>query len=599
MFVERLKDLPDSLGDFVPDRVTGEADGWAGVPQRDRMRLLEAGEAALARPWPVLLASGYRQYCTAGDRAAFEALYFDRRLKLNDLVLAEKVEGQGRFLDAIIDGIFLICEESGWQLPAHNAYERGGTRLPLPDPFDPVVDLFAAETAATLVTAHHLLSEPLGKVSPAVGRRVHAEVERRILTPYLNRHFWWMGRGGERMNNWTAWITQNVLLATFALPTSQEQRRAVLDKALPGLDAFLKDYAPDGACEEGVVYYRHAALCLCGAMTVLDQVAPGLMAPLWREPKIRNMADYILHMYVAGDYYVNFADSAARVDPCGAREYLFGRAVGSQALSNFAAAGFKRPPARLMPGEWNLWYRLQAVLLAREIDEVEPEPEPAGKSDMFYPGIGLFIARDDRFVLAVKAGNNGESHNHNDVGSVTLYKNGVPLLIDAGVETYTAKTFSPRRYEIWTMQSAYHNLPSFAGVAQSCGAGFAARDVAVSFAAGEAHISMDIAGAYPPEAGLNAYRRLVTLRRGACVEIQDEHDGEKAATLSLMLMVKPQLIPQGLRLEGLADIHLCGGGTPVIEPIVIADPRLRQSWPELLYRVLVPLAGPVLTLRIF
>ena len=40
MFVERLKDLPDSLGDFVPDRVTGEADGWAGVPQRDRMRLL-------------------------------------------------------------------------------------------------------------------------------------------------------------------------------------------------------------------------------------------------------------------------------------------------------------------------------------------------------------------------------------------------------------------------------------------------------------------------------------------------------------------------------------------------------------------------------
>jgi hypothetical protein len=592
-----MKDLPESLRDFNPDRVASEPHGWAGVPHEDRAGLVEAGEAALARPWTVILASDYRQYCTVGERAGFEALYFDRRLKLNDLALAEKIEGRGRFLDAIIDGILLICEESGWQLPAHNAYERGGARLPLPDPFDPVVDLFAAETAAILATVRHLLSEPLDKVSPAIGQRIHAEIKRRILIPYLNRHFWWMGRGDERMNNWTAWITQNVLLATFTLPTSQEERRAVLQKALPSLDAFLKDYAPDGACEEGVVYYRHAGLCLFGAMTVLDEVAPGLMAPLWQEPKIRNMADYILHMHVAGDYYINFADSAARVDPCGAREYLFGQAVGSDALSNFAAADFQRSPTRLMPREWNLWYRLQAVSLARMMGDLAPQP--VVKADIFYPGIGLFVARDDRFVLAVKAGNNGESHNHNDVGSVTLYKNGKPLLIDVGVETYTARTFSPRRYEIWTMQSAYHNLPTFAGVMQADGADFAARDVAVSFEATEAGISMDIAGAYPPEAGLAAYRRRVTLRRGACVEIEDVHDGTQAATLSLMLAVEPELIPQGLRLEGLADIHLRGAGTPVIEPIAITDPRLRQSWPEQLYRVLVPLDGPTLTLTIF
>ncbi|MBP0575285.1 heparinase II/III family protein, partial [Mycobacterium tuberculosis] len=83
-----------------------------------------------------------------------------------------------------------------------------------------------------------------------------------------------------------------------------------------------------------------------------------------------------------------------------------------------------------------------------------------------FPSVGVLVARDDRFALAVKAGDNGDSHNHNDTGSITLYKDGRPVLIDVGVESYTQKTFSPRRYEIWTMQSAYHNLPTFAGVMQ-------------------------------------------------------------------------------------------------------------------------------------
>ena len=46
-----------------------------------------------------------------------------------------------------------------------------------------------------------------------------------------------------------------------------------------------------------------------------------------------------------------------------------------------------------------------------------------------------------------------------------------------GVESYTKKTFSPQRYEIWTMQSAWHNLPTFDGVQQLPGAEYAAREV--------------------------------------------------------------------------------------------------------------------------
>src|SRR5690606_3238301 len=147
------------------------------------------------------------------------------------------------------------------------------------------------------------------------------------------------------------------------------------------------------------------------------------------------------------------------------------------ALCALAVSDARRDDQPELPQEINLYYRLTALDMAEEM--AGAGPRPTTPPDIFYPSCGLFIARDGRFVVAAKAGDNGDSHNHNDVGSVIVYKHGKPLLIDVGVETYTGKTFSPQRYDIWTMQSAYHNLPSFGGVQQQPGAGFAANAVEV------------------------------------------------------------------------------------------------------------------------
>lgn len=42
-------------------------------------------------------------------------------------------------------------------------------------------------------------------------------------------------------------------------------RHAVIVQAAHSLDCFLKDYGPDGCCNEGAQYYTHAGLCLFGA----------------------------------------------------------------------------------------------------------------------------------------------------------------------------------------------------------------------------------------------------------------------------------------------------------------------------------------------
>lgn len=593
MFVERLPHLPDVLLDF---RAVPEGAAWEDLEQDVREALIAEGEAALAQPFPSLTATAYLDYHRTGNRVRFEADYFARRRLLNALILAECAERQGRFLDRIVDGLMLVCEESGWQLPAHNAQERGGPRQALPDVDNPVIDLFAAETGAQLALAAALLGPELDALTPEIVRRIERELEQRLFRPYRTRHFWWMGNGDEPMNNWTAWCTQNMLLAVFCRPTGAELRRAVVDRAAASLDAFLKDYGEDGACEEGVLYYRHAGLCLFNSLVVLDAVAPGAFAPLWREEKLRNIAEYILTMHVEGQSYFNFGDSSAVVERCGAREFLFGRAVGSEALFDFAAADWAAERRVTLPDEINLFYRVQAAFAVMAL--ATHRPKPVVKADTFLKSIGLFVARDARFALAVKAGDNGESHNHNDVGSLILYKDGRPVLIDVGVESYTQKTFSAERYDIWTMQSAYHNLPSFKGVMQRDGARYAAREVETRFTPGAAMIAMEIAGAYPAEAGLRSYRRSVRLDKGQGVELVDLHDGDNAAELSLMLAERPSLEAGRIVLPGLAEIALEGSGALRLEEIAITDQRLRQAWPERLFRVLVPLAGPKLVLRV-
>jgi len=595
VFSEVVAKLPDILFDFSPGALQRDRPAWAAVPAPISDAVLLDAKKTLQQTWPLIRASDYREYVETGNRSRFEDLYFTRRRMLNNLVLGELLEGKGRFLAGIVDGIFLIAEEGGWQLPAHNSYERGGSRSLLPDVSKPVIDLFAAETSAQLATVVALMRDELDAVSPQIVSRIEREVEIRIFEPYLGRHFWWMGRDDERMNNWTAWITQNILLSVFCLRTDQILRRRVVEKALGSLDAFLKDYAEDGACEEGVVYYRHAALCLQGAMTILDSAAPGVVRPLWGKQKIRNMAEYILNMHAAGSYYFNFADSSAVVEPCSVREYLFGKAVGSETLMSFAAADRARAENQHLPQEWNLWYRVQELLLGPAVPRKD-QRQPG--RDILYPGIGLFIARDERYALAVKGGHNGESHNHNDVGSVTLYKDGRPFLIDVGVETYTAKTFSPKRYDIWTMQSAFHNLPTFGEVMQSDGQEFAARDLVTEFSSVEARISLDIAGAYPGEARVRSYQRTVSLLRGRHVEILDVFDGDVPAVLSLMTSIEPQISPGLIDLPSLGRIEVEGAGAIDVEPIEISDARLRISWPPMIYRLLVPLADKRLTLRI-
>ena len=113
------------------------------------------------------------------------------------------------------------------------------------------------------------------------------------------------------------------------------------------------------------------------------------------------------------------------------------------------------------------------------------------------------------WFLGAKGGYNNESHNHNDVGSCVVYVRDIPVLVDAGVGTYTKQTFNHDRYKIWSMQCDWHNLPMINGTAQPAGAQYRSKNASCNLSKGM--FSLDLADAYPPESGCRKWVRTYRL----------------------------------------------------------------------------------------
>lgn len=611
MFYELTQTCPSSLCTLSLYPPSSDREAWGNADPVWKEGTLTLGRSYLNYNYPQLTAADYMDFTLTGNRVRFEDKCFARRHALNALVLSECVADTGEFMTDIVNGIFCICEESAWQLPAHNSYIRDTPQLPLPDSANPVLDLFACETGSILAAVSYLLGEKLDTISPLIRKRIFQELTCRIFRPYLEKLFWWMGDGKESLNNWTVWCTQNVLLCVFLTDTDNELRSKVVAKACQSVDYFLDGYGEDGCCDEGAQYYRHAGLCLFNILEILNAVTGNHFSRLYQDPKIQNIAAYICNVHVQGKYYVNFADCSPVAGRCSAREYLFACRTGNENMMAFAAKDLLEgePETLLLPTENNLYYRLQHAFTLAEIRTfISQNPPLVHYSDIYYPTVGLFIARDETLFLAVKAGSNGDSHNHNDTGSFTVYKNGLPLLVDVGVESYTKKTFSPQRYEIWTMQSAYHNLPTINGWMQKDGKDYGARNTTTAFSDSCCQIRTDIAGAYPSEAHLDSYIREASLVKGKEIQIKDsfrfsdDPSGQNEVILSFMTYEKPTLHDQGgllsFQIGQLGSFSISGTELVKIEAIPITDKRLQTAWDHELYRILVTATGSEVEMQI-
>ena len=606
---------------------------WEALPQETREASIVRGEAALEYDWPALKATEFLGYARVGNRSQYERLRSERRRQLSSLVMAECVEGKGRFLDQIANGIWATCEETWWGVPAHVGAQKAGSGLP--DADEPVVALFSADTAAQLAWTVYMLGPQLEQVSPMILPRIQREVDRQMLTPALERDdFWWMGFAGRTVNNWNPWINSNWLTCTLLMEQDADRRVRSVEKILRSLDQFLNPYPKDGGCDEGPGYWGRAGASLFDCLEMMHRATDGQFT-VYDNALVQNIGRYIYRVHIADSYFVNFADASPRGGGSSDLVYRYGKRINDPLMMAFGAwnaqqrqrriAEWMRRQAQQDGGQENAQQQrrrrgrggwgsvssfrsLVSLFSPGNLEEVA-DAAPPHLRDVWFPDLQVFVARDQGgsskgLYVAAKGGHNSESHNHNDVGNFIVFRDGLPVLIDAGVGTYTAQTFSSRRYEIWTMQSAYHNLPTINGVMQREGREFAAKDVAYKETDAAAQFSLDISGAYPPEAGVASWKRSVRMNRGKNVEVVDSYRLNKAAgdiTMSLMTPCEVTVAQSGkLVLKGEEDkfgqatiLYDARKLKAVMETVVLEDDRLSRSWDtDHLTRILLKAISP-------
>ncbi len=477
------------------------------VPDSVLIAVVKAGEAALATDFQSISATVSLDFVRSGDRDRHRNVSYNKRYALTDLLLAESVESKGRFMEAILNGVWSICEESFWGVPAH-IRETG-----LPDVENPVVELFSAETAALMGLADYFVGDKLDAINPLVRKRMHYETNRRIFEPMLTNsgQYSWMSKT-RAVNNWNPWIMSNWMSATLMLERDEARRARMVHESMLGLDLYLNGLGEDGGCDEGPSYWTAAGASVYDCLEILGN-ASRQKIQIYDLPLIQKMASYFYKVHIEGHYFVNFSDADPKLRPDGLLLYRFGKAINDPQMVSMGQWAFRKFPEKTL--ELNGHHRprsIENLLTLQQINASAPAYIPV--SDAWISDIQVMTARaDNGFFLATHGGHNAESHNHNDVGDFLLYANGEPIIIDAGRGNYTARTFSPQRYELWFTQSQHHNLPIINGMGQHAGRQYEATDVNSSISEKQAALSMNIAKAYPTEAGITNWNRKVALNR--------------------------------------------------------------------------------------
>ena len=588
-------------------------DAWAlggrHADESGRSGVYERAGYDLGQPWPVALASDAARVHRDGDRESWELAAFARQERLSRATVAAAVTLSDRWLDEVADGAWMLCEQSSWCWPAHDdAFERTGSVLT--DVDEPFVDLGAGEAAAQLAWIDHLLGPQLDARYRGLRDRIRVEAKRRVLTPFVARRDWhWLGLDGD-VHNWNPWIHGNVLVAALVLLDDHSPERAgVIGLAIEGLDRFVSQLPADGACDEGVAYWWEGACRALEALDLLRHATDGRLDALAAVPALRATVAFPHLMHLGGVWYVNVADAQAR-DP-GDRPwhavYRAARVVGDASAAAHAAAQ-RDESGRNTPETGGLGRMLRALTddawLAAD-DARSPLPR-----DVWLASTQMLVAREragspSGLAVAVKGGHNAEHHNHNDVGSFVVASDGVPVVVDAGRPTYTADTFGPDRYSIWTMQSSWHNVPEIRGAAQFAGRDAAAADVIVDVSDAMAEVALDLTAAYRV-CGLRRWRRRVRLERpvgrSATVEIEDRWQldpwpggGEPPTTIRLLLAGDVELQTGGatvLPVDDAPSVRLrWDGARAALTVRPITDQMLTDVWGDRLTRLDLDVTG--------
>lgn len=475
---------PRGFGPTCTNRVA-----WKTPTIVDRTaQVRQSAEQLLKQDFPAWSQDLYRDYARTGTRPNGEKMMNDRKAWLYPLVIAECVEGQGRFMPAIELTITELINQPTWTWPAHN---KPQTRQ-LNGHDD--VDLLAADIALELAQALYLLGDWL---PTPLHQRTLSALEQRIFDP-LRKSFLGKSKSNywlRTTNNWNAVCLAGVVGAALTILPKPNDRALFAAAGAHYIQNYLEGFTPDGYTSEGPGYWNYGFSHFVVLRHILLQATGGSL-DLFADAKVTQMALYGYRIEMLPNNIAAFGDASPKT-----KMDDFARAYTNDALDLGQAQHLsllsinKSPPGNDAP-----LTKAVVTLFANPLPASTHTPKKAPSIGLhsYFESVGVLVSRPapgGQLAVSIKAGGN-LSHSHNDIGSYTIALGAEQPTGDVGKTQYSAKTFSKERTTIPSISSWGHPVPVVAGVLQNDASTIRPRVVATHLTDASSDITINMADAY-------------------------------------------------------------------------------------------------------
>lgn len=481
---------------------------------------------------PKLTEELFALFETTGNRLKYEEVYFRRRKFLAVYGMAAYIFKRREDVQKLEAVLSDICEEECWALPAHvNRKADSNWRY--------VVDLFSSETAQTLAEIVTLVNGALpaqNRLPETLCERVRAEIRKRVLKPFFQTK--WYGGWECSDHNWNAVCAGSIGSACIYLmeKNEKEQLNLYLERLCHSLTFYLGGFREDGACMEGIGYFTYGMTYFIGFAEQLLRYSNGTIN-LFANEKLRKIAEFQQKTYFSSGQTVSFSDGDKQAKfRMGLTSYLAGQYDTVRIPAEELACDFESDNCYRFMGLMRdyLWTKDNAEVCETECGK---ESKIVARHDILPEAQWSICESKNRIGFAIKGGDNGEPHNHNDIGSFLYLMAEEQLIMDLGAGEYTKEYFSTGRYEILCNSSRGHSVPQINGGLQKDGRQYKA---SAFLADGAGTTKIEFAGAYEDGAMKSLTREATFSLEDGCLLITDIVEG-----LQEQIVITEQLVTQG------------------------------------------------------
>lgn len=575
---------------------------WGKIPAELKKIAIKQGEKSAQQTPVPLTGYDYLQFKMGNSYDQVSQKLLMKKSRLEDLILAELVDGQGRFMNEICSSVWDLCALSNWTGPEAQYLQTGKLGLPALD--KTVVDELAGEISGILAWSYYFFDQEFNKIDPNLSNWIVSTVRQKFLVPNLEKYdFYWMCYQSKQLGYQTPWISYNWLISNLLIEKDNIKRQKSIYKTLECLDSYYKSVPQDGGCANGPEIWQYSTGKYFEALEILEMASVGEIDN-YMDDKLKAMGEFICHTYINDQYVFNFSESASKLILPASLIFRMGEKVDSKLMMGFGSSLAQSFSERGILPTSDLYEKIRYLLNYQQMLQYTPETE--WLTDVYLPESQIVVARTssnlkDGFYFGLKGGNNGGFANQNDAGSFVLYANGTPLVVDPGKINQTAQAMGDQRYSIWANQSSWHNLPTINGYMQESGAHYSIVDMTHEASNHAVKVELNLALAYNQQSKISEWQRSFSFSRSGGLEISDrfalaEIKGE--TYVSFVVFSKPVSQSPGLITFKIGGkqyefSYKASQFNVAIDEISTATDQNLSVWGENLYRIVLKPVSPI------